>query len=221
MTLIKKHMCKFLSHRTEYKDLKMYDIINFDKNYDIDKLKTFIDEEFKNKDHKLKNNYINLLKTLKDYSSFNILEIDDKIIGFSGLQSDRLPVNYNRVITRTYLTYKYRSKGISYRTFPDLASGLMLPYQTEIAEQNNIKHIFFSIEGFNRKKYSKILAKKISEYTRNNWKSLDGFYNTCRLINGTDINKTLSCWQNIVYLDKGDKFELPYISDKEYLNLKK
>lgn len=216
-----KHLKKFIFYRPEYKNLKIYDILNFDKNYNIDKLQTFINEEFENNDHKLKNNYVNLLNSLGNYSSFNVLEIDNKIIGFSGLQSKCLLINYNRVITRTYLSYKYRSKGISYRTFPDLASGLMLPYQTEIAEQNNIKHIFFSIEGFNRKKYSKILAKNISEYTKNNWTSLEGFYNTCRLINNKDVNNTVSCWQNIVYLNKGCKFELPHISDKDYLNLKK
>lgn len=221
MILTDKHLSKFILHRPEYTDLKMYDILNDDKDYNINKLQNFINDEFESTNHKLKNNYINLLDSLYNYSSFNILEINNDIIGFSGLYSNRLPENYNRVITRTYLCYEYRSKGISYRSFPDLASGLMLPYQTEIAEQNDIKHIFFSIEGINRKKYSKILATKISEYTKANWKSLDGFYNTCRLVNNKEVNNSISCWQNIVYLDKGSEFELPYISDKDYLNLKK
>jgi hypothetical protein len=219
MTTIYKHLNTFLYHRPDYKDLKMYDILNSSKKYDYKKIQNFINFEFENSDHRLKNNYLNLLDTLSNYSAFNILEINDEIIGFSGLETKKFPSSYGRVITRTYLSYKYRSKGVSHRKFPDLASGLMLPYQAELAQSLNINHVFFSIDRLNKKKYANILANKISKFTNNNWVLLDGFYNTCVLINEKKINNDISCWQNIVYLDNGSQFNLPSISTDRYIEL--
>lgn len=219
MKSIDDHLNKFKMYRVEYKDLRMYDIINFTKKYDYKKIKNFIDDEFENNNHRLKNNYLNLLDTFDSYCAFNILEVNDEIIGFSGLETKKFPKNYGRVITRSYLSYKYRSKGISYRKFPDLASGLMLPYQTEIAQNLNITRVFFSMDGANKKKYAKMLSKKISKFTNNNWVLLDNFYNTCNLQKNNNKDN-LSCWQNIVYLNNGLKFDLPCISNTDYLNLK-
>jgi hypothetical protein len=161
-------------------------------------------------------NYLELAQTWSTYDCFTVLidESSEEILGFSCLQTHGYPAGVGRVLTRTYYHPKIRERSLSGRRLPSLATKLMLPLQMAVARKLQLSHIFFSMQGINRRPYFKKVVAALNEHLGNeNWVVLDKLFNTCRPIPGTNqANCDQSCWQNIAYFKKADEIDLPLAS---------
>lgn len=193
----------------------------------IPKFEFFLDH-IKNQGNKdrLISNYLGLEKAWSDYESFTVLydEIEEEVLGFSALQLKGFPEGTARALTRTYYSPAIRERSLAGRKLPSLATKLMLPIQIKKAESLGIEHLFFSMQGLNRRAYfKKVINALNSILEQDDWILLEGVFNTCRPLPATgEVNHDKDCWQNIAYYNKkksASSFSLPHISIDEYLGI--
>lgn len=197
-----------------------------DHNSLLPKFLSLVDEiETLGRNDRLSQNYLDLKETWESYASFTILldHESENIVGFSSLQVHGYPKGYGRVLTRTYYHPSVRENSLAGRKLPSLATRLMLPLQMKKAEELGLEHIFFSMQGLNRRPYfEKVIEALNTHLGIDNWELLSSLYNTCRALPGTSkTNNDQSCWQNIAYFNLGkiEDFKLPELSTDDYLRI--
>lgn len=116
----------------------------------------------------------------KNYPLWTFLvEDDESLIAMSCVQTHFFPDNCARLLTRTYYRPEYRRKHFVYERQSETPATIMIDQQLQWAKQNNIKHLFFSVEFLRRRATLLQLAKKLNnKYKHNDWRVLDDLYQT-------------------------------------------
>lgn len=147
--------------------------------------------------HKLKDNYKDILETYDQYEAFIMLLDNETPVSFCGLQKFH---NSLRTFTRYYLSEKYRIKKLFF------ASQYILPWSIDFAMSKKYSYLFTSFQSnFKRSRITDIFLKNANKYTYKEWTKLEALYNTCK----NNLDKP-QCWQHIIRctLKEGDKWNL-------------
>lgn len=145
-------------------------------------------------DDRVKDNYLPLKYKYKEYDAFSlVIDDEDDIVAFAGLQSDRFPEGHARVLTRLYYAEKVRWK-VHHRDI-GIAPRCLLPHHVAIAREKGFKKIFMSREEKlgDMRYISKIVDKVNKTFPEESWRVLDGVYNTSPFLP--------KVWQHIILCD--------------------
>ena len=169
-------------------------------------------------------NYKEIGQTWSKYCSFTIMiNSEQEVLGYSGLQTFDLPKGYARAHTRTFYHPVIRAKALSGHKLPSFATKLMLPIQVKHAQEMKLEKIFFSMQSINRRDYFSKVVKAVDQYYfKQNWILLENLHNTCRLLPNGAINSESPCWQSIALLNletSKQEFSLPSMSVQNYLRI--
>lgn len=174
---------------------RVYDIVNHPNSIVEQKFFDVIDDiNIGVYEDKLIDNYKDLKTKFLKFDSFTVVMDDENdVLGFSGLQSFNFPERHSRALTRTFYTHKTRMNSLGPRQLPSLASKLMLPVHVSVAKKLDYDNVFISFEEhLGRSTFvNKFTNMLNSEYPNYNWELLQGLYNT---IPHTDHKS----WQHIV-----------------------
>ena len=165
-------------------------------------------------------NYKKLLSQLNNFSNFydafHVITEDDKLIGFSGLHSNRWG-NVGRILQCTYKTIDTRRNGISY-AFSNKSNNAisikMALLQINIAKQKGLEAVFVSLEYPRRYVTLNNFTKLINKKSKYKFALQPYMYLTCPQI----ARNHWSCWQNITLckLNFNYKFDFEYITHKQW-----
>ena len=127
------------------------------------------------------------------FEAWFILKKNQDIVACSAIQRF---FNCGRVLTRFSITPSYRTKGMQLKPIQNKTFAFaILKEQLDYCKRRNFDHAFFSTED-NRKGVIKRHIRMANELGIQ-CELLDGKFNTCRPIHGSEINNDPSCWQNI------------------------
>lgn len=186
----------------------------------IDGLIKRLNESLAQSPHMNNGNYSNLKNEIQNYLAFHLLEsVNGEPIAFSGLYNrDFLNTEQARALNRTFYFPFSRSKSIGWNDNRAIASQIFAPLQVQKAMEIGLESIFVSIQGEKRRGAAQRLCTNLNKFCTNSpypWTTLDGYYNTCRQAkNGKTLplNKSLTCWQTIIFLPLSphSKLNLPF-----------
>ena len=174
-------------------------------------------------------NYKNLINHLKDYNSFTVLEREGNPVAFSGLWNPNIySPHCARALTRTYYHPTVRNNSpLSGQTVRregvvNIAIHRFLPWHVQKAKEMNLKAIFISFQGGDRRRAAAAVRRWIQQlYPEQDWQLLPHLYNTCRQVphaTNDPVNRDLKCWQNIIIFrfDKTFVFNQPSLTLEEW-----
>jgi hypothetical protein len=159
--------------------MKLQTLENYESQF-LEYCKQFYASNDRNKDWFNPDLPYSVVNRYKMYPLWTFLtEDDDSLIAMSCVQTHFFPENCARLLTRTYYHPDYRRKHFVYEREDETPATRMIDPQLEWAKQNNITNLFFSVEFIRRRSSLEQLAKKLNnKYKQNDWKVLDGLYQT-------------------------------------------
>lgn len=159
--------------------MKLQTLENYESQF-LEYCKQFYASNDRNKDWFNPDLPYSVVNRYKMYPLWTFLtEDDDSLIAMSCVQTHFFPKNCARLLTRTYYHPDYRRRHFVYEKEDETPATRMIDPQLEWAKQNNIKNLFFSVEFIRRRSSLEQLAKKLNnKYKQNDWKVLDGLYQT-------------------------------------------
>ncbi len=160
-----------------------------------------------------KNNYLNLDKEYKKYDIFHLLVQEEKIVGFSAVQSFSFPAGHVRLLSRTFYDPAIRRINLEKATKASFASNFMLGPQIEHARRQGKSVAFISVEFPRRRRFLQEWLRYINASgTFGQWILSAQMHLVC------PAPESPNCWQNVAYLplQEGATLELEGISLAEW-----
>lgn len=156
-------------------------------------------------------NYSNYGEVIADSICTTACFGSDRLLGVSTLWQGHFGGAWARALNRTYYTSFYRNRASSRLSIPNLASGIMLPIQIEVAQSMGLSGVLITMEGERGVSYIERVTSSLPNNSYGCWKVLPGPHNTCRLLPNGQINPDKGCWQTVGYLSlkKDSKPVLP------------
>jgi hypothetical protein len=178
----------------------MIKIVDYASSFDQD-LWNNCQDYIENSKDKLKNNYINL--NPRNYASFPVVTIDDKIVCFSALEinEERWGKGIGRCSTRMWIHPDYRHSGKFSGGDKFLNTTYCLPFQLAMAKIKKLDCVFISRE-YNLRGFTEYL-KLIKINTNTDFAMESTRYNVCGSL--YPVPESCKQWVMTHYLtDKGE-----------------